>query len=408
MLITVSILGLWGLVFMTAWNQSQPAIRVFKRTNPRLVKAFRLLVIATLPGCLLSIVLYSQGYKLAAIGMISYVAPTAGILIGFLFPRKSEEITNVLRFYCIVNGFALVGVFAEYLQWNLPALGGLSGMHWIRYSGSDIVNLIGGFYRSPDIMGLHAAQVAMFSLILTVHRPAKLTAPWLIVTGFSCLCLVLSGRRKMLGMPLVFCGVFTILAYYRRLRNFNLLAAPILSLIVVAVGINLVSNDNFVGDEYANYASTLFTDSPRRSHEIVYDSTLSTLQQSGVLGSGMGSATQGTHHLVSGAGSWQEDGVSRVFKELGLWGVGAMLFVAWNVFWGFADSVRSVGKTHPLAVLQLLLISCPIANLCSFMISHQQFSGDPPSAIIVLFVLGMSLAVARLGTLVPQERIKTA
>lgn len=396
--ITVSILMLWVIIAAMAYTRSEKEIRGFFALNPKLGTAFRFLVVATIPGTLISVFLYAQGLQIAVLGLVSYLAPLAGIILGALFPRGPEEVNRLLRFYCVVNGIALIGVLAEYLQWQLPALGGLRGMQWIRYSAGDVVNLIGGFYRSPDIMGMHAAQVAMFSLILTGSRSGRIDFKWLAFVAFACLCLLLSGRRKMLGMPMVFCGAFAVLAYIRGMRQLQFVIVPALSLFVGVAGIYFVINEDFVADEYANYASTLFTDGANRSSEVIYGSIFSTLEQTGVIGSGIGSATQGNYHLVEGriAGSWQEDGASRIVRELGVWGVVFVLLAAFSLVQSIRGSISRVIPNSTLAFLQLALIAVAIANLGSFLISHQQYSGDPPSAIIVLMVLGMAFAIPRM------------
>lgn len=112
-LITVSVLALWGVITVSAWNQSQAVIREILFENPKLYSAFRLLVLATLPGIALSMAFYADGYKLVALGTVSYLAPSAGVLLGLCFAPHPGEVIRLLRFYCIVNGIALVGVFLE-------------------------------------------------------------------------------------------------------------------------------------------------------------------------------------------------------------------------------------------------------------------------------------------------------
>lgn len=125
-------------------------------------------------------------------------------------------------------------------------------MNWIRFSGNEVVDLIGGFYRSPDIMGLHAAQVAMFSLVLTIQARKGVSWGWILVAFFAGFCLLLSGRRKMLGMPLVFAAFFGFFCYLRGMKRFQYVIVPIIGLGAAAVGVYLVATDEFVGDEYTN------------------------------------------------------------------------------------------------------------------------------------------------------------
>lgn len=393
-LITVSILGLWGVIFLVAWTRSQSELQAYFRSNPYLLKAFRLLVLATIPGCLIAMVSYAGGYRMVALGLVSYLAPTAGVAIGIAYSKRPDEVAKLLSWYCIVNGFALFGVLAEYSGVALPALGGLKDMVWIRYSGTDIVKLIGGFYRSPDIMGLHAAQVAMFAMILTIRKPDRVTPGWALLAAFAGLCLILSGRRKMLGMPMIFVAAFSYFCYLRGMRASRFSLVPLACVAVAVVGVYMGATDTYVADEYTNYVGTLFTDGATRSHEILVGSTLSTFNQSGVLGRGIGSATQGNYHIVGQIKlGFQEDGFSRILGELGVIGLFCLLAAVLALLNGVLLAVRAVDKRSPLAAYQLMLLAAVFANLCSFLISHQQYSGDPPSAIIVLFILGVALSV---------------
>src|SRR5690606_20859328 len=126
------------------------------------------LMMAIIPAALLSLILYPGGYLLAAIGGLSYMAPLAGLAFGYLLPRSERDIYRLMQFYTIINSVMLIGVPLEYMDFDLPALGGIN-MDWIRYRDGYIVDLMTGFYRSPDIMGLHAAHVIMFSLSLAIR-----------------------------------------------------------------------------------------------------------------------------------------------------------------------------------------------------------------------------------------------
>jgi hypothetical protein len=393
-LITLTVLLLWGVISIAAWSQSQGQIRAFLSVNPYLLVAFRLLVWSMIPGCIMAAALYAEGYKLIALGLVSYLAPAAGVLLGAAFARQPHEIFPLLRFYCLLNGLALVGVVLEYADINAPALGGLRGMNWVRYSGDEVVRLIGGFYRSPDIMGLHAAQVVIFCMILTTNSARGIDWKWLVLACFAGVCLLLSGRRKMLGIPLVFLALLTLFCHLRKMKRFRMTVVPPICGAMAVSGILMLATDPIIATEYTNYASTLVTEGAFRARTILEGSTRSTLAQSGIFGSGIGSATQGTYHLQSSlTGGWQEDGVSRLFRELGLIGVVLVVFAATIVARGVLPVVKQVPNQSYLALLQLMLFAAVLANLSSFLISHQQFSGDPASALIVLLLFGIALSL---------------
>ncbi|WP_146519108.1 hypothetical protein [Stieleria varia] len=406
-LITISVLGLWAVITVSAWMRSRNQIQIAFREHPRVFSAIRYLAIAMIPGSILSLALYQGGYKMVGLGVISYLAPFAGILLGYLISRRPKDISGFMMFYCIVNGIALTGVIAEYSGANWPALGGLRGMEWIRYSGQETVKLIGGLYRSPDIMGLHAAQVVMFSLTLAIQKSRRQSPIWIVLALFGCLCLLLSGRRKMLGMPLVFLAVLALLTYIRKITRVQAIVVPIVAAAALIGGVFLVATDEYVGTEYMNFAGTLFTSGVERYQEVVVGSVQGTIIQSGVLGEGIGTATQGSYHLMQhdrrqgrnrfSSGGWQEDGVSRIFRELGLFGVIFVVLSAWSLIRAIMSAVQRVPASWHGAVAQLCMISIVVANLASFTVSHQQFSGDPPSALLVLIVLGIAFGVTSIA-----------
>jgi hypothetical protein len=113
----------------------------------------------------------------------------------------------------------------------------------------------------------------------------------------------------------------------------------------------------------------------------------------------LGSATQGGYHAI-GRGTktgWQEDGVSRVFKEFGVPGaimIAAAAVVLGTILW------QAVCLVHPrdsLQQMQIAFFSVGLANLASFAASHQQYSGDPVTSIFVAVWFGVVLGAPLVG-----------
>ena len=105
---------------------------------------------------------------------------------------------------------------------------------------------------------------------------------------------------------------------------------------------------------------------------------------------------------------WQEDGVSRVFRELGIFGVLFVLLAGVLICQALVSAVERVPASWHGSMLQLCLIAIVVANFSSFTISHQQFSGDSPSALLVLLLLGIVLGVTTVSEMRSQQRRKTA
>jgi hypothetical protein len=108
-------------------------------------------------------------------------------------------------------------------------------------------------------------------------------------------------------------------------------------------------------------------------------------------------ATQGRHKLgiVTNTRDWQEDGVGRLFKELGVPGVILAVVAFCLLIATVRESMTSIPNRHPAQLLQAGIYSVVIANLGCFIVSHQAYSGDPSSIMIVGFTLGIGLGLPR-------------
>ena len=396
--ITVAVTVIWVGVFIGVSNSHRAELLwAIRRHYPKLRAGLQCLVAALAPGAAISVALYSRGYMLAAIGGISYLAPLMALAIGFTFPRKDEDVRRLFSFYTVLNSLLMTGVLLQYGGSDMPGLGGIS-MDWTRGMHGYRVNLIAGFYRSPDILGLHAAHVAVFSAVLALRSKGPGRIGWSTVAVWGATCLLLAGRRKMIAIPLIFVAFYLLLGLWRgsrTMRNARIMVA--IAALVTAVMLGLVIEAG-VSTEYTQYASTLGTQGGTRSKELVAGSIAWTLRQSGVLGDGLGSATQGRYYagVRTTRRGWQEDGASRLFKELGLVGVLLVGIAAVLFAQALIRAVKLTPPWHSVADRQLCLLSLVLANLCCFIASHQVYSGDPASSLFVVLLLGMVFGLPRI------------
>ncbi len=116
------------------------------------------------------------------------------------------------------------------------------------------------------------------------------------------------------------------------------------------------------------------------------------------MGDGLGSATQGRYDagVRTTRRGWQEDGASRLFKELGLVGVLLVGIAAVLFAQALIRAVKLTPPWHSVADRQLCLLSLVLANLCCFIASHQVYSGDPASSLFVVLLLGMVFGLPRI------------
>ena len=353
------------------------------------------LVAALIPGGLLSMVLYQKGVLLAGIGAFSFLAPLPGIFCGILVMRRESDLLRVLALFCVLNSLAFTFNILELRGMDLPVLGGIQGMEWIRYQQNYTVNLIGGIYRSPDIMGLHAAYVMIFAGLLSVWSRSQFRWLWLVVAVWAFVNLILCGRRKMIGMPVVFVSVWILLGWIYLTDTSSRIRIPLVVIAAVAFFIGVFFlNQLDHSEDYSNYALTTFSEGGIRIRDNVLGGVFSTLNQSGILGQGLGTGTQGAHYLaIKGYRTWQEDGVSRLFVELGVGGVLLMLVASYNFTGAIRQSLHLLPSAHPSKPVSLGMWSVVAASVASYIISHQHFSGDPIMAFIAVLMVGCALGL---------------
>ncbi|MCA9046599.1 MAG: hypothetical protein KDA69_19885, partial [Planctomycetaceae bacterium] len=70
-----------------------------------------------------------------------------------------------------------------------------------------------------------------------------------------------------------------------------------------------------------------------------------------------------------------------------------MFVAAVFVFQAVQGSLRLIPPQHPLAMKQIGVLGIVLGNVASFTISHQQYSGDPGSAILAVMMLGMVMGI---------------
>ncbi|KAA5543827.1 hypothetical protein FYK55_11705 [Roseiconus nitratireducens] len=405
-LVTYCVCAVWGAAFVNLFFGGNPGLRKVRARFPWLEKSLTWYVLGLIPGAVLSLALYQNGVVLAGLGFASYAAPLLGIALGAAFAFELKYLKRILQAYVLINSIAFIGAIAEWQMWDWPGLGGLKGFEWIRHMPGVIVRLISGFFRSPDIAGFHAANAMMVSVILLLNRGdqpglrRKIHPLWLSTAIWSAVPLMLCGRRKMLIMPIIFIAAYLLYIQLAAKQSATRVIGYLVLIIAIgAVPLAVYRDEASFEDHQAYYATTLSDVAPRLKDNVA-GGVVGTLRQSGLMGSGLGVATQGAQHFAVEArhGVWQEDGVSRLFKELGVPGVMLIAVSGLLMLRNCRTEVRRQ-RYLPLIEIQAFAFALIMANLASFVASHQHFSGDPANALWVLLFCGIFI-----GTLALSER----
>lgn len=394
-ILTLIVGVVWGAALFGALKSDGGEYRALFRRYPQIKSSLQALIMALVPGALISIIRYENGWLLALVGIVSYLCPGIGVVLGYLWPRRVGDVYKWMIAYVLINAIVLIGTFLELGKLPIPGLGGLNTT-WIRFQGTESLSLLSGFYRSPDVMGLHAAHVIAFGMIIALRPGQRFTWFWLLICTWATTCLLLSGRRKMIAIPAVFLISYLAIVASSNGRIRFAISLGGFALIIVGL-LSFVVEAQDIGDEYTRYAATIATEGLERTTRSFSRIVVVTIEQSGWLGDGLGVATQGRHRLgvVTKTRDWQEDGVGRLFKELGIPGVVLIVVAIYHLVRACLSSIAAVPKGHPVQSLQFGIYSLVLANVASFVISHQAYSGDPSTILIAGFCLGIGLGLPR-------------
>lgn len=382
----------WAVIIGMCLSTNTRVLLGVRRVFPRLRQGTIFFIVGLLPGAALSLLLYRNGWILAGIGGLSYVGPLAGLFVGVCLAERSQDVFRLMQLYVVMNSLVLTGSFAEHQGLDLPGLGGLLGHEWIRHMPGVLVRMVSGFFRSPDIAGFHAAHVVIFSILLAVSRGKgkNINPQWLVFALWGLAALFLAGRRKMFSITVVFLIVWVLTDYLRKQQGSKnlLLFVGVVLVLIGGGGVFLMAGESNLEHHQIYLATTVYDVAPNL-YDHAFSDSIETINQSGILGSGLGYVTQGSQYAgVDRTQAWQEDGVSRLFKELGIVGVIFLMMAGVQ----FVKELRHAFRFQIMDSTRLLLqnggIAIFMANLACFVASHQHISGDVANGVLPLLFLG--------------------
>lgn len=388
----LSFFPVWiGTVTGIILSQEWPS-RSFGNLHPKLQSRIRLFV-ATM--ALATVVVFHYGFaawKVAAIGIFTYSLPLLTLITFFAYARSSADVSRIIIFYSLFTAVMLVGSAFEVLHlfpsWEALGTDAL-GMHWIKYvSYGHTLDLIAGFYRSPDIMGWHAASLTLFSLTMVLYGRAGPRWFWLGLALWGAICVFISGRNKMLGMTAIWIIAVSLLHIY--IGKTGRVVTLALSAGILAYSVLLISGNMKISSDYALYATNIQNRVLEQTEQHGLEAVINTYTQSGFFGKGIGTAAQGVQYLgLPIKRSWQEGGASKLMVELGVPGFVAAILLAWALYKSILLTIRYSRFKGFLSPLQLGLAGYIAANVANFIISQQAYSDG-------LIMVMTSLALAML------------
>jgi hypothetical protein len=391
---SVSIVLIYAVVIFSAQAKLQQYGREFSRRFSGLFGAllffFIFLFLAAVNG------LFTFGidqWKAPAMSFFLYLAPLPAVIIGYAFLQREEQLYGLFRFYAILTSIAMIGTPLEYLNVPWRALGTVALSENIRFITGFNVRLLSGFYRAPDIMGWHAALLTMIGIIMSVRlRSFRSAWMWMLVTGWGFLNCLISGRRKAIYMIAVFAAAF-LWRYFRRLSAAQIVTFGLVGVIMIFV-VTRISRDE---------ESSVYTRGAYTTQEEVWsrlEGGLSgTVEQAGVMGAGLGTATQGVYHVLRENSTtplgWQEGGLGKLAIELGVPGLFSAAFLGIVMIMTMLKISAHPDVPGSSQLGRAALFGIIAANIVEFMVSAQAYS-DPVLTLMTAFFIGCTFATATL------------
>ena len=284
------------------------------------------------------------------------------------------------------------------------------------YTISGYLTAYPGFYRSTEGAAWHINTAACFIIILAVSR--KLSWPKLAVAAMIILLIgagMMTGRRKLLVEIINFVCLYTAILFYFR-HGASRLAG--ISLLIVALVVGIITFGGYeslsdIDEQYRPYVyrgMTVFGEIDERFHLSGVRMVGWALDSYGMLGGGLGVASQGTQHFGGGGqvfGGSGEGGLGKIVAELGvpglliiIWMMGSVLRYCWKL-------MKIVSKyKSPLTPLFYGLFSFLCVNVISFIIATQVF-GDMFVLLMLGWVLGFFAALAQVIITTGNYRVGT-
>lgn len=345
---------------------------------------------------------------LAGIGLLAYTIPVPGILLGYYFARREQDVHKFIKVYLLLNVLMILGVYLSYagFEWQVLRSVGEGLIVYSPTTGAEI-SLRSGFFRAPEIAAWHAATSICFLVItfmsLAGHRSLKWATGGLILFFWG--ALLFTGRRKFIMEIFVFLCVYGGLLLLLRSKASKTARTSFLLMIgmgLAAMGYIFLIPDEFKAgiDPYYERGATVRVDATDRASLMTVESFNWVIERNGLWGSGAGTGSQGAQHFGGGAdivGGAAEGGVAKVMAELGLPGIALMIWLTLSLaryFWAIIEAVRRAGFAR--ASFTYGLVAMLVANAFVFITAHQIF-GDPFVLSLLGLLTGFVLAAPAMG-----------
>jgi hypothetical protein len=233
--------------------------------------------------------------------------------------------------------------------------------------------------------------------LLALQSKGKERYFWIGLAGWGVVGVMLCGRRKMIYMLPIYGFVLSWLLWRVQSNRFQFKKMFVVILLGIFAGYGIYGIVGPSSDVENYYFKDRSNDPFQRFKKEGVHELIVTYSQSGFWGEGLGTATQGIHHLkVARPRTWQEGGLSKVLVELGVPGLfGFVLVFAILIKSMWTMIADKLDKNSSYFVFWGGLFAVLCGNSVAFVVSGQIY-GDPFIIIFISFISGVILSSARI------------
>ena len=395
--ISFAVVALYAFILFGARNEMRQQAADFARRFSSIASGILIFVALLVVAGLNGLITYGfDKWKAPMISFVTYVIPLIAALLGYAWFQREEMMMRFFRVYAAVTSVALIGTVLEYFRVPSRLLGLVSFEgDYIRHLPGIQIRMLSGIYRSPDVMAWHASMLTVIGVAMALRAGVRRQLViWSAVAGWGFLNCMIGGRRKAIYFVIVFCAAF-LWRYLRRVQTAQIFASIGL-LMIVATVVNSLSSDEATS-VYTRGAVATRGEIGQRFEGGV----MQTFREVGYMGAGLGTATQGVHHLLGSSSiGWQEGGLGKVAMEVGLPGLLALMVMAVIVVRMLMILTRIGDVPGSSQFIRVMLFAIVMANIAGFIASAQAYT-DAVLALTTGFLMGGLFASAALDERLP-------
>jgi hypothetical protein len=395
--ISFVVVALYAAILFSARNEMRAYAvdfaQRFKNISTGLMVFVFLLLLAAVNG----MVTYGfDKWKAPTISFVTYVIPLVAALLGYAWFQREEMMMRFFHIYAALTSVALIGTVFEYFRADSALLGLVSFEgDYIRHLPGIQIRMLSGIYRSPDVMAWHAGMLTAIGVALALRAGLRRQMLlWSGVAAWGFVNCMIAGRRKAIYFVLIFCIAF-LWRYIRRVQVAQVFASLGLLLIVFLVIRHLSADEST--SVYTRGAVATQLELGQRFE----GGMIQTFREVGLMGAGLGTATQGVHHLLGRSGiGWQEGGLGKVAMEVGLPGLLALFLMMIMIGRMLMTLTRIQDVPGSSQFMRVMLFALVTANIAGFVASAQAYT-DAVLALTAGFLVGALFASAALDERLP-------